>query len=231
LTKLSSDAGNRSTRLTHANVMATVAVFLALGGGAYALTGIPDRAGIYHGCADAKSGALRVVVNASSCRRSKTITRGKRHLRVRGEFAIAWNQQGRQGQQGLQGIQGPPGKDGTQGPAGSFADVLPSGNTIRGAFYFKTTISSYSFAFSLPSVPIVNIRPFGAAASAECPGSAQDPQAAPGHLCLYQSNNSVVSACVFATDDPMSSCTSATKFGFGASATGDMSGQWAVTAL
>jgi hypothetical protein len=66
--------------------------------------------------------------------------------------------------------------------------------------------------------------------SAECPGTAADPQAASGHLCLYQSNNSVASACVFATDDPMSSCTSATRFGFGASTSGEMSGQWAVTA-
>jgi hypothetical protein len=215
------------SRLTYANVMATVAVFLAMGGGAYALTGVPDRAGVFHGCVDAKSGALRVVANASSCRKPKTITRAKRHLHVSGESAIAWNQQG---QQGPQGIQGPPGKDGAQGPAGPFVDVLPSGKTLKGAFYFKTTISSYSFAFSLPSVPIVNIRPFGASATAQCPGTAQDPQAAPGQLCLYQSNNSGASACVFATDDPMSSCTSATKFGFGASASGDMSGQWAVTA-
>jgi hypothetical protein len=29
------------SRLTYANTMATVAVFLALGGGAYALSGIP----------------------------------------------------------------------------------------------------------------------------------------------------------------------------------------------
>ena len=33
------------SRLTSANVTATVALFLALGGGAYALTGIPDRSG------------------------------------------------------------------------------------------------------------------------------------------------------------------------------------------
>jgi hypothetical protein len=36
-------------RLTRANVMATGAMFLALGGGAYALSGIPDGSGVYHG--------------------------------------------------------------------------------------------------------------------------------------------------------------------------------------
>ena len=48
------------SRLTYANVMATGAMFIALGGGAYALSGVPDRGGVYHGCV-AKSGALRVV--------------------------------------------------------------------------------------------------------------------------------------------------------------------------
>jgi hypothetical protein len=211
------------SQLTYANVMASAAVFLALGGSAYALTGIPDHGGVYHGCV-ARSGALRVVTKASSCRKAKTVRRGTRRVRIRGESAIAWNQEGRQGLQGIQG------RDGTQGQPGPFADVLPSGKTIKGAFYFKTTIGSYSFAFSLPSVPIVHVRSFGASASAECPGTAGDPQAAPGHLCLYQSNNSAATACVFATDDPSSSCTSATKFGFAASASGDMSGQWAVTA-
>jgi hypothetical protein len=215
------------SRLTYANVVATGALFVALGGGAYALSGVPDRSGVFHGCV-ATSGALRVVAKSSSCRKTKTVTRGRRRVRIPGESAIAWNQQGRQG---LQGIQGTPGKDGTQGPAGPFADVLPSGKTIKGAFYFKsTTTNTSSFVFSLPSVPIVHVRSFGAAATPECPGTAAAPQAAPGHLCLYQSNNSAVSACVFATDDPTSSCTSATKFGFGGSASGDMQGQWAVTA-
>src|SRR5690242_3806597 len=88
------------SRLTYANVMATVAVFLALGGGAYALSGIPDRGGVYHGCADPKTGALRVVKSASSCRKTKTVRRGRRRVRIPGESAIAWNQQGPRGLQG-----------------------------------------------------------------------------------------------------------------------------------
>ena len=94
------------SRLTYANVMATVAVFLALGGGAYALTGIPDRSGVYHGCVDPKAGALRVVKGASSCRKAKIVRRGTRRVRTPGESAIAWNQRGVPGVPGVQGIQG-----------------------------------------------------------------------------------------------------------------------------
>src|SRR5436190_3099181 len=109
------------SRLTYANVMATVAVFLVLGGGAYALTGIPDRAGVYHGCVDPKAGALRVVKAASSCRQSRTVRRGTRRIRIPGESAIVWNQQGRQGIQGIQGLQGLQGLQGNQGPPGPTA--------------------------------------------------------------------------------------------------------------
>src|SRR5689334_16738991 len=68
-------------------------VFVALGWGAYALCGVPDRSGVYHGCG-ASSGALRVVAKASSCRKTKTVRRGTRRVRIPGESAISWNQKG-----------------------------------------------------------------------------------------------------------------------------------------
>jgi hypothetical protein len=107
------------SRLTYANTMATVAVFLALGGGAYALSGIPDRGGIYHGCV-ATSGALRVVAKASSCRKTRTVKRGTRRVRIPGESAITWNQQGRPGLQGGPGVQG---VQGLVGPTAGFAST------------------------------------------------------------------------------------------------------------
>jgi hypothetical protein len=96
-------------RLSYANVMATVAVFLALGGGAYALNGVPDRSGVLHGCVSNRTGVLRVVKSERSCRRP--VLRG-RH-RDPGEFAVSWNQQGQMGPQGRQGLQGPSGSDAT----------------------------------------------------------------------------------------------------------------------
>jgi hypothetical protein len=115
------------SRLTYANVVATGALFVALGGGAYALSGVPDATGVFHGCVSKKSGGLRVVTSARSCHGVK-----KRHRRIvdPGEFAVAWNQQGRQGGQGPQGNQGPQGAVGPQGPgARSFATTLDQGTT------------------------------------------------------------------------------------------------------
>src|SRR5258706_4507837 len=93
------------SRLTYANVMATAAVFLALGGGAYALSGVPDRGGLFHGCVSNSTGVLRVVKSATSCH--KAVRRGKH--RNPGEFAVSWNQQGRPGANGTTGSPGTPG--------------------------------------------------------------------------------------------------------------------------
>jgi hypothetical protein len=113
------------SRLSYANVVATGALFVALGGGAYALSGVPDRAGVYHGCVDPKTSVLRVVKTASSCRKTKTVRRGNRRVRIPGESAIAWNQQGPRGLQGIQGNGGPVGP--TAGFASADLGAPPSG--------------------------------------------------------------------------------------------------------
>jgi hypothetical protein len=46
---------------------------------------------------------------------------------------------------------------------------------------------SISFGFKLASAPTPNFRPAGSAPTANCPGSAVNPKAAPGHLCVYES--------------------------------------------
>jgi hypothetical protein len=79
--------------------MATAAVFIALGGGAYALSGIPDRGGTFHGCVSRKTGLLRVVKSAKSCRKAR---RHGRHKDL-GEFAVSWGQQGPRGVPGTNG--------------------------------------------------------------------------------------------------------------------------------
>jgi hypothetical protein len=106
-------------RLSYANVVATVALFAALGGGAYAaLSGVPDKAGVFHGCADRKSGALRVVQKAKDCKKARTVVRKGKKVRLPGELAIAWNQQGPQGQ---------PGSDAT-------VNGMPAGGDLTGTF-------------------------------------------------------------------------------------------------
>jgi Collagen triple helix repeat (20 copies) len=95
--------------LTFANVTAVVALVFAMGGGAFAITSIPGRNGVIHGCYQKRTGTLRVMAAGKRCRRS--------------EKAIAWNQKGAQGQPGVQGIQGQPGPKGDAGLAGPKGDT------------------------------------------------------------------------------------------------------------
>jgi hypothetical protein len=118
------------SHLSYANVMATGAMFVALGGGAYALSGVPDAGGVYHGCVDNKTRALRVVTNASSCRKAKIIKRSGRRVRLAGESAIAWNQQGRAGANGTDGL---PGANGTNGANGATKVVVRTGTSVLNA--------------------------------------------------------------------------------------------------
>ena len=118
------------SRVTYANVAATIALFVALGGGAYAVTGIPDRGGVFHGCVNAKTGALRVVKAATSCRKARTVHRGKRRVRIPGESAIAWNQQGPRGATGLNGVDGVNGVNGATNVVVRTTTVDDTGSTM-----------------------------------------------------------------------------------------------------
>jgi hypothetical protein len=102
------------SHLTYANMMATGAMFVALGGGAYALNGGPDSSGVFHGCVSNRTGALRVVKRANSCAKAH----GRGRQRRPGETAISWSQQGPPGQPGLQGTPGQKGDPGTPGQKG-----------------------------------------------------------------------------------------------------------------
>ena len=87
---------------------------------------------------------------------------------------------------------------GVQGPAGPFPDVLPSGKTLTGVFsvtgvatapgQYADSPISFGFRFaSAPTVVTVGIDDTPAeAAAAGCPGTAAEPKAAPGKVCLYE---------------------------------------------
>jgi hypothetical protein len=93
------------------------------------------------------------------------------------------------------GAQGPKGDTGAPGP---FPDVLPSGKTLTGVYsvtgvasgtnqYFDSPIA-FGFRFSsAPTLVTVGITDTAEeAAAAGCPGTAADPQAAPGKVCIYE---------------------------------------------
>ena len=103
-------------RLTYANVASTLALFLALGGGAYAATTIPGRDGVIHACYKQASGGTRIVAAGKKCRK--------------GERAVRWNQQGPRGLAGAAGTPGANGASGPQGPAGPTASSFLSSNFI-----------------------------------------------------------------------------------------------------
>jgi hypothetical protein len=114
------------TRLTYANVMATVAVFLALGGGAIAATSLIGADGQIHGCVS-KKGVLTVLKPGKKC--------GKRTT------AIAWNQQGPPGQNGQQGLKGDTGATcsssdpACRGPKGDTGPSTgPAGGDLTGSY-------------------------------------------------------------------------------------------------
>jgi hypothetical protein len=113
---------------------------------------------------------------------------------------------GPQGAAGIQGTSGSPGKEGHAGQAGSPGldgedgacsqsnpiCVLPFGATETGRWSFLTASGDpqfleASFPLAMPRIPseaeIIKDSP-----TANCPGSFESPEAAPGHLCIYVGN-------------------------------------------
>lgn len=109
------------------------------------------------------------------------------------------------GPQGPQGPKGDKGDKGDKGEAGPLLETLPSGKTLRGVYATRDTDSgqtaraydSITFSFPLASAPTAHYRNIGDAATADCPGSAASPEAAPGHLCVYENNFSGTLRAVF----------------------------------
>ncbi|HEV2790541.1 MAG TPA: hypothetical protein VGV69_04500 [Solirubrobacterales bacterium] len=92
---------------------------------------------------------------------------------------------GAPGQDGQDGEEGP---EGPQGPAGPTETKLPSGKTLTSnwAFATKGHAAYVDINFSLRVTPEPEYHWLGVGGSdPNCPGTATDPQAAPGHLCIY----------------------------------------------
>lgn len=99
--------------LTYANVVATLCLFVVLGGGAYAAGGgLLGSGGTLHGCVS-RNGTLKLVKAGAACRKH--------------QLAIAWNESGPAGPRGASGAAGPRGETGPPGPAsGPAGGVLTS---------------------------------------------------------------------------------------------------------
>lgn len=109
--------------LSYANVMATIAVFVSLGGGAYAVTSATGSrtSGVIRACVDRRTGELRITRAARRCHAS--------------ERAVSWNRRGRTGPAGAPGRDGADGRDGqngAQGPPGATNVVTRTGGPGTG---------------------------------------------------------------------------------------------------
>ena len=101
--------------LSYANVMATIAVFVALGGGAYAVVTLPANS---VGSRQLKNSA---VTPKKVARATIKLFKGQKGAR---------GPKGDQGTQGGQGVQGPPGVQGIQGPIGPSNVYFTSSTTV-----------------------------------------------------------------------------------------------------
>lgn len=112
---------------------------------------------------------------------------------------------------------------------GNYAAGLQAANTNDDGW------DSISFGFELAAAPTPNFRAAGSAPNANCPGSAADPQAAPGHLCVYESQSSNRGSVVLFTGTT-GAFPAASKWGAGvwlipaAAGNAYSYGTWAVTA-
>ena len=74
------------------------------------------------------------------------------------------------------------------------SDFARAPTTMRGVYMvefdatdnFSTGVASFSYPFELPSEPTAHFVPVGAIPPPECPGSSSNPQAMPGHLCVFE---------------------------------------------
>jgi hypothetical protein len=101
-------------RLSYANIVASIALFLALGGGAYALVGnrFVGRNGVVEMCVQSSNHVPVVVSPGSACPTGSTL--------------LTLNQRG---ERGLRGARGPKGKPGLSALPASFMDAYMARDT------------------------------------------------------------------------------------------------------
>lgn len=165
-----------------AMLIALVALFVALGGSSYAAVSLSKNSVANKHLKDDSVTSAEVKKESLAASDLKESAREK----LRGA-------QGPQGVAGPQGPAGPQGSQGATGPAGPFPDgSLPPGKTIRGAYSFRGPASdafsatALSFGFLLASAPVPHFVDPALPPPSQCQGSAANPEAQAGHLCVYE---------------------------------------------
>jgi hypothetical protein len=165
------------TQLTYANVMSSIAVFVVLGGGAYAAATLPKNS----------VGSKQIKANAV------TSSKVKDGSLLSKDFKPGQLVAGAPGPAGLTGPAGPAGAAGAKGdPGRSALTPLRAGESVSGVFGMGDQASAASQQFlDFRSFPIPLSAPLDsahvvyviAASAPNCPGAGQ---AAAGYLCVYE---------------------------------------------
>ena len=233
-----------------------LALFIALGGVSYAAVTLPANS---VGSKQIKPEAVKTSHLAESAVTTGKVKDGSLLSSDFKPGQLPPGAPGAPGATGPQGLQGPkgdtgdtgdtgepgtPGQPGATGEPGPFpSGNLPSGATIRGTYAASTDVSttgkgydSISFGFQLASAPTAHYIPRATTPPTGCPGTSSDPQASPGHVCIYEvggsGQRSVFNPASVANGGQF---TTASRWGTGVIVTTggghvDVYGVWAVTA-
>ncbi|HWY19437.1 MAG TPA: hypothetical protein VNY27_12090 [Solirubrobacteraceae bacterium] len=231
-------------RLTYANVAVTLVLVFAMSGGAYA--------------------ASKYVITSTKQIKPSVLAqlRGKPGASGAPGPAGAAGAAGPQGAAGAGGSQGPQGPQGPKGETGGkgekgekglkgengttgFTETLPSGKTETGSWAAHPAEGAEEFIPISFAIPIASEMEFQnghpeahgvhIGPGPECPGSAKEPKALPGSLCVYVGENFLEHVEVIAVQKPYAFETGAGTAGGalkvrGLGAPALALGTWAVTA-
>ena len=174
-----------SGKLTYANVVATLALFLVIAGG----TAFAAKQMLPNNSVGTKQIKKEAVTPAKLSKASKAALTGAQG--PRGDTGPA-GPQGQKGDAGLKGDQGEPGLKGEPGPRGEpgpFPATLPAGKSLSGyleilAETTPITTESASFAFPLSAAPSLH---FIASGESTPPAArvTRPTQGQAGNLCIF----------------------------------------------
>ncbi|HEX2105656.1 MAG TPA: hypothetical protein VHF51_18530 [Solirubrobacteraceae bacterium] len=190
------------SRLTYANVMASVAVFLSLSGGAYALT-IPRNS---VGTRQLREKAVTRAKLATGAVASTQVRDGTLRAKDFRRSDLPRGRTGERGPRGATGLRGSTGARGATGPRGESAlDPVPTGRTIRGVVganlhaFSNDPAIDYGVDAVLPIPAPSNLTdaqvsvdvagavggPTTADGNPGCTGTPAAPSAPAGRVCIY----------------------------------------------
>lgn len=208
-----------------AGVVAILALILAMSGGAWA----------------AKKYLITSVNQISPSVLKKL--KGKRGPRGReGTQGVEGKEgkQGPEGKEGKEGKEGPEGKEGKEGSPWTAGGTLPSGKTETGVWDFGINFAApaatpVSMSFPIPlasAIPTANVHFVAPAETGVtgCPGTATNPKADPGHMCIYAQVLENVTYFTELGEYPHSYVSGVTAVFVASEPTSQGRGTWAVTA-